>query len=158
MADGRHQVYERDSESQGAPSLPENLAVFERGLGRTLSRTNRDGRKVVLVMDVPYTAVDTPSYLAKASMQGRVGQDASIESATCAEREKSMLDTLLLRLSAQYHVQSIEPKGLLCSQSKCMIASQGKSLYRDSHHLSRYGALQLVDLLRPSFSKGESLR
>jgi peptidoglycan/LPS O-acetylase OafA/YrhL len=152
IADGRRQVFIRDSESVELPSQTENMAVFERGLGRTLSRLKHDGKNVVLVMDVPNTTVDTPYFLAKAAQHGTIGQGATVDTTAYEENEKPV-DAIILRLADQWHTVAVEPKSLLCKESQCVIAQQGESFYRDSHHLTTYGAMQLIDLFRPVFQR-----
>jgi peptidoglycan/LPS O-acetylase OafA/YrhL len=143
-------VFLRDSDSRET-SLKETRAVFERGLTRTLSRLSRGFRSVVLVMDVPNTAADTPTLLAKSAIHGDVGSEIRIDIAARGGR-LDPVDDLLLRLSKEWNALTIDPKRSLCGGSECLIAKDGKSLYRDDHHLSVFGALLLVDLIRPSFA------
>jgi hypothetical protein len=131
-------------------SPAETRAVFERGLTRTLSRLSRGLRRVVLVMDVPNTAIDTPVFLAKSAMSGSLGPEVRIDIRAHDGRLDSV-DDLLTRLCKEWHVPTIDPKLSLCTGSQCLVAKGGRSLYRDDHHLSLFGAMQLVDLMRPSF-------
>lgn len=149
FAEGRRQVYIRDSESAGPLSLAGNMAVFERGLRRTLARMSPHGRNIVTVLDVPNTTVDTPYFLAKASLHG-AGPEVTIQTTAYDEKGKPV-DALLLRLAGEWRAVPVQPRLFLCHESRCMISKQGRSLYRDAHHLSKYGALQLVDFLRPVF-------
>jgi hypothetical protein len=131
-------------------SQTETRAVFERGIARTLSRLNRDHRSVTLVTDVPNTAVDTPVFLAKSEIKGSIGPDVRIDVVAQGGRVGSVDDSLA-RLSKEVLAQTIDPKRSLCSGSECLVAKNEKSLYRIDHHLSVFGAQQLVDLIRPSF-------
>jgi peptidoglycan/LPS O-acetylase OafA/YrhL len=149
ISEGLGKVTLRDAYSKET-SPAETRAVFERGLTRTLSRLSRGPRRVVLVMDVPNTAIDTPVFLAKSAMSGNIGPEVRIDILAHGGRVDSM-DGLLTRLCQQWHVVTIDPKLSLCSGSQCLVAKSGRSLYRDDHHLSMFGALQLVDLIRPSF-------
>jgi peptidoglycan/LPS O-acetylase OafA/YrhL len=128
-------------------SPAETRAVFERGLTRTLSRLRRSQRTVVLVMDVPNTAIDTPVFLAKSAIPS---PEVRIDIPAHGGRLDS-LDAMLTGLCQQWQVRTIDPKRSLCAGSQCLIAKDGWSLYRDDHHLSLFAALQLVDLIRPGF-------
>jgi hypothetical protein len=152
-SEGLGKVVLRDADSKET-SPAETRAVFERGLTRTLSRLSHGPRRVVLVMDVPNTAIDTPVFLAKSAMSGSIGPEVRIDILAHGGRVDSM-DGLLTRLCQQWHVVTIDPKRSLCSRSQCLVAKSGRSLYRDDHHLSTFGALQLVDLIRPSFERSD---
>ena len=153
-SEGLGGVVLRDANSKET-SQAETRAVFERGIARTLARLNRDHRSVTLVMDVPNTAVDTPAFLAKSVISGSIGVEVRIDIVAHGGRVGSVDDSLV-RLSKEWHAQTIDPKRSLCSGSECLVAKNGKSLYRDDHHLSVFGALQLVDLIRPSFGQALS--
>jgi peptidoglycan/LPS O-acetylase OafA/YrhL len=149
-SEGLGGVFLRD-ESSRETSAVESRLVFERGLIRTLSRLNRDHRSVTLIMDVPNTATNTPVFLAKSAIRGgSTAADVRIDVVANGGRFDPV-DVLLTRLCKQWHAQTIDPKRSLCSGSECLVARNGRSLYRDDHHLSVFGALQLVDLIRPSF-------
>lgn len=63
-------------------------------------------------------------------------------------RESEQVEEALVRLAGEFKVIAVDPKDDLCKGSQCLIARDGQSLYRDSHHLTKFGALQLVDLFR----------
>lgn len=151
LAEGLRQMFLLDAESKQT-SLAENRAVFERGLVRTLARLKHGQRKVVLLMDVPNTSMDTPAFLARSVSRGRIGQNARTNITAYNGQEESV-DHLLLRLGEEWGVTIIDPKLFLCSGPSCLIAKDGRSLYRDDHHLTVFGALQLVDVLRPGFQR-----
>jgi hypothetical protein len=151
LSEGLPQIFLLDSASKQT-SLAESRAVFERGLVRTLAHLKQGKRKVILLMDVPNTSMDTPAFLARSVSRGRIGQDARTNINTYNGEEESV-DDLLIRMGEQWGVTIINPKLFLCSGPSCLIAKNGRSLYRDDHHLTLFGALQLVDLLRPGFER-----
>jgi peptidoglycan/LPS O-acetylase OafA/YrhL len=150
LEDGRPQVLLVDSSSQSR-SLLENEKVLDRGLRRVLSRLTAEHRKVILVLDVPDTGVNTPGYLVRSVIEGKISsaqEDARIVM-TPYSQASSRVDDLLVHTAAEFHADSIDPKKDLCQASQCLIARDGHSLYHDSNHLTAFGALQLVRSLRP---------
>ena len=154
-SEGRGRVLLQDAYSKET-SPAESRAVFERGVTRTLSRLDRGLRSVALLMDVPNTALDTPLFLARSAMGGSIGPEVRIDIAARGGRVDSV-DDLLARLSKQWHALTIDPRLALCHGSECLVAKEGRSLYRDDHHLTAFGALQLVDLIRPTFGAALSV-
>jgi peptidoglycan/LPS O-acetylase OafA/YrhL len=150
LDDGRVQPLLFDS-SSNTRSLAENPRAFERGLRRTVARLAAEGRKVILVMDVPDTGVNTPQYLARALLQGRIAaapEDTRIGMSVYGKDSVAAVDHLLLNLADEFHAVTIDPKEQLCEGFQCLVARDGHSLYRDSNHLSNFGALLLVDQFR----------
>jgi len=148
-SEGLGKISLRDAASKET-SPSETREVFERGLTRTLARLSRNARSVLLVMDVPNTAIDTPIFLARSAISGNIDREVRIDILAHGGRIDSM-DDLLNRLCREWHAFTIDPKIFFCTGSKCLVARAGRSLYRDDHHLTVFGAMQLVDLLRPSF-------
>ena len=150
LDDGQSQVFFSDSSST-ARSLGENAAVFARGLHRLLAHPAMLGRNVVLVIDLPDTGIDTPRYLARSVIWGDVtnpSQDVRIAMSSYTQAS-TRVDDQLARIAAEHHAVTIDPKTVLCRNAQCLIARTGRSLYRDSHHLTVFGALQLENLFQP---------
>jgi hypothetical protein len=106
---------------------------------------------VILVLDVPDTGVNTPGYLARSVIEGRISsaQEDTRIVMTPYSQASSRVDDLLRHTAAEFSAVSIDPKKDLCQASQCLIARDGLSLYHDSNHLTAFGALQLVRSLRP---------
>ncbi len=134
-------------------SPTENQRVFERGLTRTLARLTNDFRKVVLLLDVPNTGIYTPAVLAKMATRGmNLGPAVTIDVRAHGGRLDAT-DDLLRRIGKQWHAAILDPKLSLCDGAACAIARGGRSLYTDDNHLTTFGAMQLVDLLRPTVTQ-----
>jgi hypothetical protein len=88
-------------------------------------------------------------------MRGSIGPEVRIDIVARGGRVDSV-DDLLVRLSKEWHALTIDPRLSLCCGSECLVAENGRSLYRDDHHLTVFGALQLVDLMRPTFREALS--
>jgi peptidoglycan/LPS O-acetylase OafA/YrhL len=157
LHEGRSQIMLFDSFTK-TRSLQENAAVFDRGLRRLLSDPAMQGRKITLVIDLPDTGVDTPRYLAHSVMwkeAAKASQEVQL-SISPYSMESSRVDDQLARIAKEFHAATINPKTELCNNDRCLIARNGRSLYRDSHHLTIFGALQLVEVLRPALAASTS--
>jgi len=145
-----------DSDSKEI-SRAESGRVLERGLNRTLSRLARGGHRVVLVLDVPNTAIFTPAVLAKSATRGMdLGPEVIVDVRANGGRLDSA-DDFLKHIGAQWQATTIDPKASLCKGAGCLIAKNGRSLYTDDNHLTTFGALQLIDLIRPSVTQAGSI-
>ena len=152
LDDGKAQVLLFDSSTHNR-SLAENTRVLDRGLRKLFARLKGEGRTVILMLDVPDTGINTPVYLARSVIQGKIPNsrlDTRLPMSAYA-RDSDQVDALLKRMAAEFKVLTVDPKTELCKGFECLVARDGQSLYRDSNHLSDFGALQLVDLLRPLF-------
>lgn len=127
----------------------DNHAVFERGLARTVADLERSGRKVVIVASIPEIGFPVPAVLARSTLaHDKVKVAPPV--ADYLERQKFVLATLA-GLRKQYGVEVLYPHRVLCATGTCEIALDGVPLYRDEHHLSVFGAGQLVPLLEKAF-------
>ena len=157
LHEGRSQITLFDSSTK-TRSLQENAAVFDRGLRRLLSDPAMQGRKITLVIDLPDTGVDTPRYLAHSVMWKEVAKTSQEVQLSMSPYtvDSARVDAQLARIAKEFHAATINPKTELCNNDRCLIARNGRSLYRDSHHLTIFGALQLVDVLRPALAASTS--
>ena len=151
LDNGLGQVFIVDDQSHEA-SMEENKHVFERGLRRTLARLAGGGRRIYVLLDVPNTNISTPEFLARGAKAGTIGSRATIDASQYFDQQR-FIRSLFDSLSKEYPVQIIDPAKILCEGPQCLIAVDGRSLYKDDHHLSVFGALQLKDLLRPIFDQ-----
>ncbi len=133
-----------DSQSQDPPP-PDNHAVFERGLERTVRELTAAGKKVVLVASVPEIGYPVPAVLARRALAGQYLDLAPSRNAYL-QRQHFVLEAFA-QMQKLYGVAVIYPHELLCTNGRCAVALNGIPLYRDEHHLSVYGALKLEPLL-----------
>jgi hypothetical protein len=154
LEEGRSQVLLYDSSTKKL-SLRENGDVFLRGLRRLLSDSAMKGRRLTLIIDVPDTGVDTPRYLAHSTT---LKTDAGTQELLLPESpytlQSALVDDQLLAIAKSYDASTVDLKSELCRAEECLVARAGHSLYRDSHHLTIFGALQL----RKDFGQRSSIR
>jgi hypothetical protein len=60
---------------------------------------------------------------------------------------------VLKRLQERHPLEIIDPAEVLCDQNICNVVKDKLPLYRDAHHLSTFGALQIANIFAPVFEK-----
>ena len=143
-------VFIVDAESNEI-SFPENRAAFHRGLRRTLAELHGLGRQVVLIGPVPEVGWHVPKMLAMRSYTG-VERRIRPTGQEFHDRQAFALDALAA-LGGHYNTSFVFPHDYLCAQEPCVIESEGRPLYRDDDHLSRFGARALSGLFEPIFAR-----
>lgn len=132
-------------------TIHDNHAVFARGLSRTLMGLRAPGKNIVIVGAVPEIGWPVPAVLARRALahdtdvahgEPRLGDYLA--------RQRFVMTTFA-RLRRANGVRVLYPHRILCASGSCEVAENGVPLYRDEHHLSVYGARQLVPLLQRAF-------
>ena len=126
-------------------SLQEDHRVFARALGRTAETLRANGKKVVIVGQVPEIGVDVPTTLAKRRMRG-LPEDIGPMLADFKARNATVLHALT---SLEGEVNLVFPHEALCAGSRCEVVREGHPLYIDGTHLHRFGA----EMLSPIFER-----
>ena len=121
---------------------------FVAGLDRTLRSLSSTNRKIWLVQQVPVANFDPPSALAMAERKG-IDRDILRLSIDSHKASTRTVNEIFAQALKQYRYSLVNPQEVLCDQVGCDIEYDGRSLYRDYHHLSTYGA----QYMRPSFER-----
>ncbi len=129
-----------DAES-GAAIPNGNLAVFERGLQRTIAALVEMGKSVVVLGGVPEIGWNVPLNLARAEAWRR--PTPPVPTAAEVARRNATVDAVFERLEASVPFRSVSLAALLCPDT-CLVLHQDRPLYLDDNHLSRYGAAHFV--------------
>ncbi|HEX2593119.1 MAG TPA: acyltransferase family protein [Rhizomicrobium sp.] len=124
-------------------------AVFYRSLERTVRILTQAGKHVVIVAPVPEAAYSVPRTMARLRLAGDK-RDLARDVGSYFSRQRFVLGALG-KMRAKYGVQVIYPHQTLCASGACEFALNDRPLYRDEHHLSVFGALQLVPLMSQAF-------
>jgi len=137
-ADGRI-IQLRDMKHAAVSSS--NQALLTLGLTRTVDTLINLGRKVVIVSDVPEIGYNALRIYWLSNKIGLPFSHTILPSmATYRERNKHVY-AMLHELSLRRNVTIIYPESLLVDKKgQTIIMANNKLLYRDSHHLSSYGA------------------
>jgi peptidoglycan/LPS O-acetylase OafA/YrhL len=133
-----------DSQSR-RPSKAENLAVFARGMRRTLGALAALERRVAVLAQVPEVGWPVPIALARAEMfEQRLEIEPTLDDYLARQ---AFFFALLDELAATLSVHVLRPHEVLCEGGACRVRQGNRSLYYDSNHLSRFGSRQIAEVL-----------
>jgi hypothetical protein len=132
-------------------SASSNRDVFARGMEKTIKTLVGEGRKVVLVSDVPEVGLRVPEILARHRREG-LSEAIGPMREEYRERQRFVLD-LLSKYQKSFGVEVIYPHEILCQNERCLVEIKDHSLYRDDDHISIYGALRLSPLFDAVFTR-----
>ncbi len=139
-----------DATKEKSPA--ENKRVFRQGLERTVARLTNLGKRVFIVAQVPEVKWLVPEVLSRGAYYKRP-IDIRPQLAAYQERQTFATETFEA-IIGKYPVQILYPHKLLCDESRCRIAVDGKPLYRDDDHLSQFGAEKVSGAFNPVFKAG----
>ena len=111
--------------------------VFEIGLRRTIENLRKKDVSIVLLIDIPELIFMPEACLAKKV-------SCEFNRSDVIERQKVHRD-LLSELGREVEGVSVfDSLDVLCDEGSeiCSILKDGRTLYRDSHHLSHFGSIE----------------
>src|SRR5262249_2808387 len=128
------------------PFAGNNHAAFEPAVESLVAKLRAAGKTVVLVHSTPEIGKPVPQTLAKARLFRRRVDDLAPTEAAYLDRQ-AFVFAVFDQMQARYGAVVVRPDTVLCTPSVCPVELDGHALYRDDHHLSRFGALRLTPLL-----------
>lgn len=134
-----------DSPFEWRHGAAENRAAFDRGIERLVHRLVLADKRVVLLASVPELKSNAPETLAKNAMWAST-LDTRVERTEFLERQKYVFAEFH-NLEAKYRISIVYPHVALCAETRCEIALNGKLLYKDDNHLSKFGAIYVASSL-----------
>jgi hypothetical protein len=115
---------------------------------RTIMPVRAAGSAVCVVFDVPHVPYGLPYALAMARRRGLDTSFLYVKHSDVVARYADV-EQSVRGLEEVGELRIADPKDVLCPGVRCDIEWNGRSLYRDSNHLSRVGALRVMDSLEP---------
>jgi hypothetical protein len=140
-----------DLESTGVAEDPSASALTQErewNWNTTIGPLRAAGSAVCVVLDVPYLPYGMPYSLAMARRRGLDTSFIYVNRADVVARYTGV-EAPVRALASVNALRVVDPKDALCPGVRCEIESDGRSLYRDSNHLSRVGAMHVRDSLAP---------
>ena len=105
------------------------------------------GRRVSILRDVPRLDGDRVPQQATVQSLHRQGGPVYGPSFAAHREAQAVVDAALQRLADEGLVTLLDPAPLLCDDTQgCLVADQGRPLYRDRHHLTDHAALRMAPL------------
>jgi peptidoglycan/LPS O-acetylase OafA/YrhL len=129
------------------PSLPNDPAVFARGLDRTVAALTRAGKKVAIIASIPEIGWPVPETLARLKLAHN-NRELGPTLAQYLVRQKTVF-AVLAQMEKKYGATVVYPHLVLCKEGRCAAQQGGVPIYVDAHHLTYRGALLLKPLLSP---------
>jgi len=153
----RWDLYAPEQEKGGIETAREPSAAaapkeaFAASLQETVKMLEEMGANVWIMKQVPPQIMDPPSSLALAQYLARDPKKLERPYADILHL-RSFSDAAFSEAASRYPINFIDPAEQFCPGHKtCRIASEGRSLYMDSTHVSHDGALWSQDMLEPFF-------
>lgn len=146
--EGDWRIFPHDKEGEGTDLLSTE-AVFYRGLERTVRKLTRAGKRVVIIASVPEAGYSVPRVMAHLRMDG--DKRKLTHSLSEYLKHQKFIFTALKRMHDRYGAKILYPHEVLCATGKCELSMNDRPLYRDEHHLSVFGAMQLAPLISQAF-------
>lgn len=138
------------SNLQNESHLPQSELV-KKGLIRTLQKINALHKKIIFVRDTPYISEDFRDYCIQRGDSEAKSGDCTISRAFYEEQRTKEVDIInAIRLSLP-NVYIFDPINLFCDESICFLVKDGRSLYRDHHHLSEFGSNMIGRAIEAEF-------
>lgn len=119
-------------------------------LKRTVAVLTKAGKRVYLLKDVPELRRDTAGH--QAAIESMRSGGGKVFGPSWQEHldVQAPVNAALEAAAHKYGARIIDPATELCSQAQgCMIAEQGRSLYRDKHHLTDQASMRVSGLFMP---------
>jgi peptidoglycan/LPS O-acetylase OafA/YrhL len=130
----------------GETEAGDNAALFEIGLQRTIEALVKQGKKIVLVTQVPEVGHDVPSASYSAKLTGRDVNEMISPSIEEYRERTANVSRVFALLNSEHAVTIIDPAKLLCDDTNCRVVMDGTPLYRDDNHLSLRGCVFVSSL------------
>lgn len=146
--EGPGRIYPYDSQGAGVDRASTE-AVFYRGLERTVSLLAHAGKQVVIIASVPEASYSVPRVMAHMRMDG----DMRAPSVSLKHylKHQTFVFGAMKRMKTKYGATVLYPYQILCATGRCELALDDRPLYRDGHHLSVFGAMQLTPIVQKAF-------
>lgn len=125
-----------------------NARDYVTRLAKGITHLEGLGKRVVLVADVPNQKRSVPDELAKHLLFGW-SVEPWLSRAQYDEQQKFLLTPASQWIGSQFRI--VSPGPILCAETICAVELGGRPLYRDSAHLSRFGASMITPIFQSVF-------
>lgn len=113
---------------------------------KPIERLLENDKKVVLIYPMPEFGWDVPRYFMRQVLRGDERIDISIKFSVYEQRVEPFRRAVG-QMAQQSSLLIVDPTDVFCDNGRCNAYRDGRLLYRDDDHLTRYGTDLLVDKL-----------
>jgi len=124
--------------------------AFYAGLARTVDFLTSRNIKTVILLDVPEL-----TFFPYDCLKDKV--NCGFNKSDVVERQKVLREHVASIRLGYKDVLVFDSLDVFCDASTCNILKEGRSMYRDSHHLSHFGSIKYGEFLSDWLSKNTSL-
>jgi len=124
---------------------------FAASLRRTVAHLQRAGKDVTVVLDVPQLEDNNVPYQRTMQSLREHGAPAYGESIDqYLAHQRPVIDSIAA-LQRELKFAVVNPAATLCASGQCLVARDGRTWYRDKHHLTDHGGRELRATFLPAF-------
>ncbi|MGH8645565.1 MAG: SGNH hydrolase domain-containing protein, partial [Gammaproteobacteria bacterium] len=149
---GKERPYLLGDQFTESVTTAESQHVFSSHFRKTVRSLRELGVTVWIVAQVPTHNFDVPFRLSKMAFLGRDVQTVGRPLSEHLERLEFVNSVFNEINDAEVHL--IDPAKFFCNENKlCKTEYNGRSLYQDAYHVTRYGSYQLMPGFEPLFQR-----
>jgi peptidoglycan/LPS O-acetylase OafA/YrhL len=160
----RNEARLRFAESYSAIAVIANMSLLEyapvpeeswrQGLATAVRRLQSSRVNVILVTPAPYA--DATSRRFSLLIRAPGDRYTPLEAHITRQRTARLMELMIA--SENPDIVTFDPATVLCDDRRCSVARNGLQFYSDQNHLSRSGALLLIDGFRDALSRALMLQ
>ncbi len=136
-----------NTQLQDRDGLTGNPQVFAKSVQNMVSRLLAAGKTIWVIGPTPAAVTDIPFAMARSIAFGQSPPN-QMPVSVFSERSRYFFK-ILDQDVALGRIIMTRPDNTLCDKSSCIYELNGNPIYRDNHHLSLFGSLSMVDIIRP---------
>jgi peptidoglycan/LPS O-acetylase OafA/YrhL len=126
---------------------------FEDSLKQTIDKLEKSNKVIYIMLDVPELNNDNQGM--ESALNSIKGGKIPVYGVTLKnhkERQKEV-NEVFKRLKSTKSIKLLDPSAFLCNSINCVTAKNGRSMYRDKHHLTDNGVIEIKNVFLPIFNQ-----
>jgi len=124
--------------------------LFKSGLKASVKILQEAGKSIYIMTDIP--ELDSAAVLHKKILQSLRNENTTIFHVVRKDHENRQREVgaVFFYLQNNYGVQVLDPSASICPDLLCAVAENGKTLYRDKHHITDSAAQKFRGIFKPA--------
>lgn len=117
---------------------------------KTVEQLQNSKKNVYILLDVPQLPDSRMSMIFALDSQDGLSTGPSYASYT---KEQGYLNRAITNLATSKNIKTLKPADVMCDESSCLAAFNGKTFYGDQHHITDEGSVRFNSTFDPLFDK-----